>query len=90
MTPFKKYLSMSSVPQNLKGPQQDHICHNEDGSIFFFPVAKLIVPDKVDSSIGLCTGLPAYVAWRAGVRQPYARVNFIPPVRDYEFGYWMK
>jgi hypothetical protein len=21
------------------------------------------------------------------VRKPYARVNFIPPVRDYEFGY---
>jgi hypothetical protein len=27
----------------------------------------------------------AYVAWRARVRQPYAGVNFIPPIRDHEF-----
>ncbi len=33
--------------------------------------------DKVCSEIGL-------------VRQPYAGVNFIPPVRDYEFGYWFR
>jgi hypothetical protein len=26
--------------------------------------------------------------WTGGpVRQPYAGANFIPPVRDYEFGY---
>jgi hypothetical protein len=22
------------------------------------------------------------------IRKPYAGVDFIPPVRDYEFGYW--
>ncbi len=22
--------------------------------------------------------------------KPYAGVNYIPPVRDYEFGYWLK
>ncbi len=37
--------------------------------IFPKPVAKFIVPeglDKVDSSIGCSTSLPAYIAWRAG------------------------
>jgi hypothetical protein len=33
--------------------------------------------------------MTAYVAWRACVGQPYAGVDFIPPVRDYEFGYAM-
>jgi hypothetical protein len=47
-------------------------------------VAKFIVPDwrdKVDS--GLCS-----LAGRCD--NLYAEVNFIPPVRDYEFGHRMK
>jgi hypothetical protein len=32
---------------------------------------------------------PAHIAWRGPVRQPYARVDFIPLARDYEFGYSM-
>jgi hypothetical protein len=45
-------------------------------------VAKFIVPDWrdiVDSGMGCHTDLPT------NVRQPNAGVNFIPPVRDYEF-----
>ncbi len=55
------------------------------------PVAKFIVPDredKVDSGIGL-SHRPASICRLPGlyiVQQPYAGVNFIPPVRDYEFG----
>ncbi len=46
--------------------------------------------DIVESGIGL-SYRPAnilYVAWRASTTT-YARANFIPPVRDYEFGYWI-
>jgi hypothetical protein len=35
------------------------------------PVAKFILPgwgDKVDSGIGLCTGPPGYIGWRAGMK----------------------
>ncbi len=54
------------------------------------PVAEFIDPwlgDKVDSGIGL-SYRPASICSLAG-RQPYARVDFIPPSqgRDYEFGY---
>jgi hypothetical protein len=42
--------------------------------------------DKVDYGIGLSYWPTAYVAWRAGTTTLYAIVNFIPPVRDYEFG----
>ncbi len=31
--------------------------------------------------------LKVYVAWRAGTTTLYAGVNFIPPSRDYEFGW---
>ncbi len=47
-------------------------------------VAKFIVPDwgdKVNSGIGL-----SYRTARP-VRQPCAGVNYIPPVKDYEFSY---
>jgi hypothetical protein len=50
-------------------------------------VAKFIVPDlrdKVDSGRGLWY-LPARL--HRLVQQPYAGVNFVLPVRDYEFGY---
>ncbi len=45
--------------------------------------------DIVDSGMQGChTGLPASLCSLAGrVRQPYAGVNIIPPVRDYEFRY---
>jgi hypothetical protein len=52
------------------------------------PVAKFIVPewggggDKVDS------GIPEPMEPGGPVRQPYAGVNFIPPVRDSE--YWLQ
>jgi hypothetical protein len=35
---------------------------------------------------GCRTDLPTYVALRPSTK-PYAGVNFIPSVRDYEFGY---
>ncbi len=34
---------------------------------------------------GWRTGQPGYIGWP--IRQPYAGVNYIPPFRDYEFGY---
>ncbi len=42
-----------------------------------------LLGDKVDYGIGL-----SYwpTAWRAGTTTHYAIANFIPPVRDYEFG----
>ncbi len=50
------------------------------------PVAKLLVPDwgdKVNSDIGLSYRLH----WLEGrYNKPYAGVDYIPPVRDYEFG----
>jgi hypothetical protein len=42
-------------------------------------VSKCIVPD-----LGCSTSPPGYVDWQ--VRQPYAGVDYIPPVRDYECG----
>ncbi len=53
-------------------------------------VAEFMVPDwgdKVDYGIGFSyrTAMPMQPG--GPVRQPYAGVNFIPPVRDYEFGY---
>ncbi len=43
--------------------------------------------DKVNSGIGLCTGLTGYIGYSGPVRQPYAGVDYIPhAVRDYEFG----
>jgi hypothetical protein len=35
---------------------------------------------------GCRTGPSGYIGWQAGT--PYAVVNFIPRVRDYEFGYF--
>ncbi len=49
-------------------------------------VAKFLAPDwgdKVDSGKGIV--VPARQVTQAAVRRPYAGVNFIPPVRDYEF-----
>jgi len=50
------------------------------------PVAKFLVldwGDKVNSDIGLSYGLH----WLEGrYNKPYAGVDYIPPVRDYEFG----
>ncbi len=34
-----------------------------------------------------CAGLPGYIGRRAGTTTLYAGVNYIPQVRDYEFGY---
>ncbi len=53
-------------------------------------VAEFMVPDwgdKVDYGIGFSyrTAMPMQPGGL--VRQPYAGVNFIPPVRDYELGY---
>ncbi len=51
-------------------------------------IAKFIVTwmgDIVDSGLGL-SYRPASVDWRA-VQQHCAGVTFIPPVRNYEFGY---
>ncbi len=45
------------------------------------PVAKFIIPKW-----GICW-LWQRVCSLGAVRQPYAGVNFIPPVKDYEFGY---
>jgi hypothetical protein len=46
--------------------------------------------DKVNSGMGL-SYWPAILHRLVGpVRQPYAGVNFIPPVRAYEFGYWLR
>jgi hypothetical protein len=42
--------------------------------------------DKVDYGLGCRTGPSGYIGWQS-VRQTYAIVDFIPPVRDYEFGY---
>ncbi len=44
--------------------------------------------DRVDSGVGL-SYRPAnlQVAWLAGPTTLYAGVSFIPPVKDYEFGY---
>jgi hypothetical protein len=40
------------------------------------------------SLTGCHTGPPTYVAWRAGTTvQLYARVDYLAPVRNYEFGY---
>ncbi len=57
------------------------------------PVAKFIVPDwrdKVDS--GTWFSYPArqatYVGWWAG-KTTLCRSQLYPPVRDYEFGYWI-
>jgi hypothetical protein len=50
-------------------------------------IAKFLVPDlgdKVDSGIVCRDGPSAYVAWWTG--GPYARVVFIPLIRDYELG----
>ncbi len=50
--------------------------------------AKFVVPYwgiKSTMAKGYRAGPPAYVAWRAGTRQPYAIVNFIPLVMDYEY-----
>ncbi len=44
-----------------------------------------LLADKVD--LGCHTGPPA-VAWRADTTTLYAIVNFIPSVRDFEFGLW--
>ncbi len=50
-----------------------------------FPGAKFVDPDwgiQLTAAQGCRSGLPAYVAWRAGAsssRQPCAGVNFIPP-----------
>jgi hypothetical protein len=54
----------------------------------FFPVAKFIIPywgDKVD--YGICLYGPASLT--CGSTTPYAIVNFIPPVRDYEYSLWL-
>ncbi len=58
------------------------------------PVAKFIVPDwgvKVDFGVGLLYR-PTRIHTHAGgpVRQAYAIVDFIAPVRDYEFSYWTR
>jgi hypothetical protein len=53
-------------------------------------VAKFIVPDwedKVAAGIGL-TYRPGYIDWSASTTATLAGVNFIPPVRAYEFGFW--
>ncbi len=52
-------------------------------------VDEFIVPDwgeKVNSGLGWQTGPPGNLAG-GPVRQPYAGVDFIPPVRNYEFCY---
>jgi hypothetical protein len=51
-------------------------------TFFINPVAKFLVPEMGDVADSGIVGLPAYVAWRNRPRQPYAGVNFIPPVRD--------
>ncbi len=44
---------------------------------------------KVSSGRGLSYLSARHALWAGGpVRQPYARVDFISPVRVYEFGYW--
>jgi hypothetical protein len=51
--------------------------------------AKFIVAEwgiQLTPTKGCRPGLPAYVACDGPIRQPYAGVNFIPPVSDYEFG----
>jgi hypothetical protein len=53
-------------------------------------VAKFIVPDwgdKVDSDIGLFYRPGSLHRLPGRYGHPYVKVNFIPPVRDYEFGY---
>jgi hypothetical protein len=43
--------------------------------------------DKVNSGIGLDTGLTSFIGYSGPVRQPYAGEDYIPrAVRDYEFG----
>ncbi len=52
-----------------------------------YPVAKFLVPDWGDKvKLWMSYRQSGYMGWR-GVRQPYAGVNYIPPVRDFEFGY---
>ncbi len=56
-----------------------------------FPVSKLIVPDGgVHLTPAWGCRIPARQPLQPGGRYdnpPYARVDFILPVRDYEFGY---
>ncbi len=58
--------------------------------VSFESVGKFIVPYwgiQLTPAQGLDLQAPAYVAWRAGTTTN-AGVNLIPPVRDYECGYW--
>ncbi len=53
-------------------------------------LAKFIVldrGDKGDSGIGWRIGPPGYTQAGGPVRQTYAGVSFIPPVKNYEFAY---
>jgi hypothetical protein len=57
----------------------------------FNPVAKFMIfdwGDKVDSDSDSDSPTPpGYIGWQAVTTTSYAGVNFIPPFRDYEFGY---
>ncbi len=61
-----------------------------DGDQLRISVAKFIVSEWGNSWLRHRLVVPAWQPMQTGgpVRQPYAGVNFIPPVRDYEFGYW--
>jgi hypothetical protein len=60
------------------------------GRTFVHTVAEFIVPDwgiKLTPAKGYRTGPHGYIGLQAGTTTLYAGVNFIPPVRDHEFGY---